>query len=583
MVTNSRLAQARISANIRQGSGSFTHFVPKSMSRLITPYVGEISFVYTQPETGSLMEAESLEALETMVVAHRQANNLPVGSDVLGEIEDQLCDSLPANYCVEDPEPTESDGDSNGGSGGQGEQGEQGPPGVQGPAGVQGPPGAPGPDGGTMPFEINLQTDFGAVLDGVTDDTAAWVAALAAAKVSQKSIRWLGTSRITAQLNWPDLGSNMGINGYGPGQSVILCDFGSSPSTDSGIRFEMTGATNRVHIKNCTIRGANDSDINSPYDLVLINDFLSDVLIENVEFANGRHSGFRISSAGVNAGQRITIRSCRFHEIIDASMSLTAGAAILTTFYSKITIEGCDFTNCGMGLFSHGIYVQDATGLQVLDNTFTGTHSRLHMTGSGNNKTIVRGNKFDSQLYNYVSGSACLVTANVFINSGLRLLDISRCTIHGNLFESDTVINLIDTLGTPTDVTVENNTFSYTGATRTSFCIGFVSDLSVTRLLMLGNTCLNTQLVRIEAGVRPVIVDNIIRADSVDIAVGFITFNGAGPTIDAIWVCRNFIDFTNPVGTPRAVEVNGGVTTVCLENIVPTPGSFVGCSNVAWS
>src|SRR5688572_4095850 len=131
------------------------------MSRLVVPYVGEITFEYTQPETGFLMEAESIEALEAEVVAHRQANNLPVGSDIRGEIEDRLCESLPANYCVEDPPPSDDDDDDDdGGSGEQGEQGEQGPVGEQGPAGpagAQGPAGEPGPDGGTMPFEINLQ------------------------------------------------------------------------------------------------------------------------------------------------------------------------------------------------------------------------------------------------------------------------------------------------------------------------------------------------------------------------------------------------------------------------------------------
>lgn len=435
-----------------------------------------------------------------------------------------------------------------------------------------------------MPNEINLSVDCGAACDGVTDDTAAWVTALALSNSTKKSIRWLGTSRITAQLNWPALGSNMGIKGYGMGQSILLCDFGSDPSTVSGINFNMAGATSNIHLLDFTIKGKNDSNTNSPYDLILVNDYVYDMRVDGVEFVNGRHSGFRISS-GANPGARVTVENCYFHEIIDANMALTAGAAILTTGYTQLKIARNKFRNVGNGAFSHAIYGQDATDISVTGNDFDGVNSRLHLTGSGNTDVLVSGNHFRAQVSNYVSGNGVLVIGNTFTGCCLRLLDINGILVEGNTFETASVLDLITTLGTPAGVNIVDNTFRYTGATRTSFCAAFVSDLTVTDLVLKGNLCQNVRLARVAAAVRPVVVENVIRVDGANEAVGFITFTSTAGSIDTVRILNNFIHLITPVGgSNRFVEIAGmSLANIEVEqNILIGTGVLIGCVNSRW-
>jgi hypothetical protein len=64
-------------------------------------------FRYFQPETKVWVRASTLHSLEREVVKHRTANHLPIGSDLAGEIEQQLCEALGPEWC-EGPTPASS-------------------------------------------------------------------------------------------------------------------------------------------------------------------------------------------------------------------------------------------------------------------------------------------------------------------------------------------------------------------------------------------------------------------------------------------------------------------------------------------
>lgn len=429
---------------------------------------------------------------------------------------------------------------------------------------------------------INVKS-HGALVNGVADDTAAWNLALAEAKALGRNVYLpAGTSRTTGQVNWPSAGSNMGIVGDGPGISVLLCDFGGDPATVCGIKFDPASTTSNILLKDFTIRGAADNDT-AIYELIGVVDRIYDMRVEQVEFAYARHAGFRISTAG-NAGKRITVKNCLFRDIIDANMALTDGAAILTTGYSDVEWIGNKFRNCGNGNFSHAIYTQQAIGLKIARNDFEGANSRLHLTGTANTNVVVGPlNSFRGQVRNFVSGTGVLCFGNNFWDTSLRLNDINGAHIARNYFQTANVQDLIDTITTPQNVTVDDNDFVYTGATRTTFGNGFTADLNTTDLILRNNRCRNTKLCKIGAATRPVIVDNYIKVDGADYAVGFIEVNSAA-SVDVVDILRNKFIFVTPVGVPRAIEVTGmALATInCADNQLGG-GSTVGCVNAGWS
>lgn len=504
---------------------------------------------YTQPETALLITDADYEALKSSVVEHRNANNLPIGADIDGEIQTQICYGLSSEWCDDSP-PV--------------------------------PTVPPSPDSDDAENEDDLRLeDYGAVIDGVTDDSAAMANALADAKIKKRNVRWMGTSRITSELIWPDLGSDMGLKGYGMGQSILLCDFGGDPLTVCGIKIEPTGTTSNILFRDFTIQGPAD-DNTAIYELVRFGDRLYDVRFEGVEFAYARHAGLRISTSG-NPGARIRGVNCVFRDIIDSNMALTDGAAILSTGYSDVEFIGNKFRNCGNGNFSHAIYTQQAIGLKIDGNDFDGANSRLHLTGTANTNVQVSRNTFRGQVRNFVSGTGVLVFGNNFFETNLRLNDINGVRIIGNYFTTLVARDLIDTIGTPSNVSIIDNEFEYTGAVRTSFSNGFCTDLNTTDLLIKDNTCRNIKLCKIGAATRPVIVDNYIKTDGVDYAVGFIEVNSAA-SVDVVDILRNKFIFVTPVGVPRAIEITGmALADINCQDNQPGGGSVIGAVNAGWS
>ena len=72
------------------------------MMRLIqTSVVPPGGYSYTQPETGQVLQSDSLHQLVNRVVAHRKANNLPVPFNIEDIVEEALCKER-GELCADD-------------------------------------------------------------------------------------------------------------------------------------------------------------------------------------------------------------------------------------------------------------------------------------------------------------------------------------------------------------------------------------------------------------------------------------------------------------------------------------------------
>jgi hypothetical protein len=69
---------------------------------LNTSEVPPDGFRYWQSETRTWVRAPDYDNLFSLVREHRKVNNIPMGAFWQAEIEDQLCQSLPAGFCKEE-------------------------------------------------------------------------------------------------------------------------------------------------------------------------------------------------------------------------------------------------------------------------------------------------------------------------------------------------------------------------------------------------------------------------------------------------------------------------------------------------
>ena len=381
-------------------------------------------------------------------------------------------------------------------------------------------------------------SQYGAVGDGVTDDTAAFTAAFAAFD----SVYAPEGSYVVDNVAIP--GDNKTIRGDGPGNTVLV-----RGSTNSILT--ATTARSQITIRDCTLDGA--SDYTS--DILNFVGGMTDVLLENIEFINfdngtNNSTAVEFTSVSNTNSERITIRDCYFN---NNGGSVSSNYNTLLVYAPDVLlVENCIFDTCG--------------------NLATACPS-THTPRTGN--ITIRGNIFIG-----VDSTAVLVRVN-----GANIVE--NVNVVGNHFEdiSPTLEKYCLTLGQHASTTTG-------GVTRNFNVIGNTARLSDTNcdgFLVLGDTTSG-----ISEATNCTIADNVV--DFTDSSGALITTGNVDQR--GIWV----VEFTNVSLTGNAIRgsqsfgigidgctnwsVTGNAVRECLRNTsananesaIYIVASVVGCS-----
>lgn len=265
---------------------------------------------------------------------------------------------------------------------------------------------------------INVK-EYGATGDGATDDATAIQAALDAAAPGTKVVYFpKGQYLIGTGLVWPDA-SNMKIYGDGQGTTELVFTFGGSPSTTAkGIYIAPMSSLDNVEISDMTISGnaTNDSAI---YELLTIDNGVSNVYIHNVEFRYARHSAVRFTQSVTT--DRAKIDNCYFRDINGSGMTGIAGGCILGVLNEQF-VTNCLFEDCGNSSLFHAFYVNNSPENLVIEgNTFISTHSDLHLFGGTTVNANVSGNIFKESAAILGDTTMGVFTGNSLFDSYVQL------------------------------------------------------------------------------------------------------------------------------------------------------------------
>lgn len=185
---------------------------------------------------------------------------------------------------------------------------------------------------------VNVK-DFGAVGDGVTDDTNSIKAAIAAVPNGGTVLFPAGTYLITSTQTNPILISQSGVNVVGNNATILN---GSNRSFGT---FAISGS--RVAVTGMTFNGNNTS-----LNTLLINETAKQVTISNCEIKNCKQQlGDATYAVGIlvkNGTSDITIDNCYVHNI-DSPITGIARGILATqfgsasTFFTDLTVSNCLF------------------------------------------------------------------------------------------------------------------------------------------------------------------------------------------------------------------------------------------------
>lgn len=268
-----------------------------------------------------------------------------------------------------------------------------------------------------------------------------------------------GTYRVASQLVWPDA-SDVAMRGSGIGATIIKFDFGGSPSTTPGIVIDSATSMSNVKISDMTLQGAANDDT-AIYDLVEVQDNVSDIRFERLECKWARVAGLRFTSG--SPGERVWVKDCYFHDINSSAMTGASGGAILGNF-NKMHVVGNTFKDVGNDGGFHAFYPTSAGGREdvlVADNVFSGTHARCHFFGVANTRVSVVNNVFKTGGLVFQAVINGVVSGNTFYDCPLSLIS-DGALIQGNMFlftASTTTTNMIVNGGSCSRVVIANNIF----------------------------------------------------------------------------------------------------------------------------
>lgn len=255
--------------------------------------------------------------------------------------------------------------------------------------------------------------DFGAVGDGVADDTAEIQAAIDYAATENVGVFFpAGTYLLAGTLT---AGSNAALVGEGPGRSILL-----KKTASTGHILDILGTSTKSNIY---IAGFS-FDCNL-IDAGIVLEHVTDLLIENCYIFDTPYWGINIgkidSTSSSIVNDNVTVRNCKFE-------NTTQTYEHLLIFNSKnVVVDDCYFKTAANGI-GIGIY-QNADNVVISNSYFEDMKTGLYYSLSTNNITI--SNSFFRNNINGIQG-ANLSDNGAFGYSRTYNVNVLGCTFQGN-------------------------------------------------------------------------------------------------------------------------------------------------------
>ena len=269
--------------------------------------------------------------------------------------------------------------------------------------------------------------DFGAVGDGVTDDTAAFLAsAKASSSAGVKLFVPVGTYLISA-----------GINGTTDGVSYLDIEMDHNAVIhfdDTSGGFDWLTDIDELFIKNGSI-GRSGNEIAGNYGFIRYTANKTELYIENVDFDGGSVQQHCIYSNDGTGPNKVTALKCDFRNFLHEAFEVYASTEGNTE--SKFLVDNCYFKNMGsLGSNQTARAILFGSNNSRIDNIVVRNNRiwRVHSAGTGatngillyGNSVLVDGNHVEG-VYNvggddaegiYVKATNARIVNNYVLNGG---------------------------------------------------------------------------------------------------------------------------------------------------------------------
>lgn len=287
---------------------------------------------------------------------------------------------------------------------------------------------------------------YGAVGDGMTDDTAALQAALDDAPEGATLVLFAGRYNITHQLRWPrrtlhlvgngdpTLVEAAPITGHGNAGAMLLMQAAGAGSSIQGISVEGAEARSTFHgapgLEQCFLRASGTTDLN--IDSVSISGKSYGLVIDTC--TNGRISNVNINGFlthycdGQNFHSGVFIKGGRGH-VLEKVVARDIGSCVLTGVNDasanpdSVTIDSCEAIDAQ----DNGFYISSGQNFSVLNNVVEGT---------GGTGIKVRGT---DNIVSHNSVSDCSV--GLAVSGDARIPDEFGANGHGTVLDHNLVTN----------------------------------------------------------------------------------------------------------------------------------------------
>ena len=275
--------------------------------------------------------------------------------------------------------------------------------------------------------------DFGAVGDGVTDDTAAFNAAVAASSA-------VYVPSGTYIVDVVNLAANTFI--FGDGAATILKQKSTFVGGSTGSLYANSGSAgstlDNITIRDLRIEGTNISvPVFSEFKHLISLNGVKNALVENVDIIGFQGDGIYIGSGVVGGDERhntnVTVKNCFFDGINKENRN---GLSVIDC--NGILIEGNYFTRCSKSTMPGAIDIEPDTGvfhviqdIKIIDNKFYDIGGNVGAIGvflpsatgftTAPNGFLIQGNYLDTVINGIyvlrgIAGGATETTAQLRLN-----------------------------------------------------------------------------------------------------------------------------------------------------------------------